>query len=387
MVDVASIAELIDGVAGAVSPIVGSSNPFNLAADPDSDLPVVRQLQQVQRGVCDAWASNPGGIAGQDLGVNSYMASACGDYLNDKGTPVPSPPTDPNFSGGQCPGVGYTVVVEVKDRVRNFPSDPWTERTLYSTPQSRVGAIGGVIRKFNSAQGAFQVALVSNSGATETFVGLGWDDNSPTYEFIQAKVASIVRNDGLPDDCGDRPNFPGSPIGSPINQPGVPGNPWLKEPWRILPPYRDGDDNWHIPVEFPGLPPIEVLPPSLSPTGGLNGGNDGSAPGNFGDPYDPDEGGNPEEFDADLWGVRVECFEISNLGQIVGVNPVLSPRILGNIVFWSETPVGMYAYPPIQIRSASQLVQVPNLARGVRAVGYQKLPLTNWIITPIFRQE
>nr|CRY96817.1 hypothetical protein [uncultured prokaryote] len=154
--------------------------------------------------------------------------------------PLPAPPTGaPPFSGGQCPGVQYTVAGNV-DYVPFDPSSETTSTTFLSSfrygPISYIGddgsptSTGGLIRDFDFRGNPRETPLAGSSEAGT------W---TPTQ-------LNITRDDGLPDDCGDPPPGPVPPR-QPITQP--PRSPAI--------PTEDDDGNPGPPIFFePRIGPI-----------------------------------------------------------------------------------------------------------------------------------
>lgn len=121
----------------------------------------------------------------------------------------PPPSSDPPFSGGQCAGVAYDVTVFYEVRSNGVVIDTDT-RTLRPN-----GEILGVVPVLdNTPPGtSYQIQLRVNpdtNGGNSFFnvsAGSGGDNYTAT-----ASIVSIVRVDGLPDDCGQ-------PLPEPTNPP------------------------------------------------------------------------------------------------------------------------------------------------------------------------
>lgn len=160
------------------------------------------------------------------------VARKSSDQICNKSTPTPEyqlPPTPP--SEGQCEGVSYYVKVR-------YQTDGDIPRI---TPPSGNGVIiaGKIESTIVYPDG--RAGVLSTGGVFTQFVSFG----NPAL-VLYFEIESVIRVDGLPDDCGS-----GEPIVEPI-----------EEYDDVIDdvPFDDEDGN---PVNFPDLP-IKWFPPCIS---------------------------------------------------------------------------------------------------------------------------
>lgn len=173
---------------------------------------------------CNLWEQFP---AWMTQNANPQTAFLRGFY-NSMCSPIqpPVPPPDVSFVGGQCPGVEYDVTVNffttnigtcvitsqgnVVKRVTGpiqgieFVPNP----NVTSTSTCRSGSDEDVVLGdwYVIGQNGQQVGIIN---------GYRWIQNPNQSPLSGATIVTIVRVDGLPDDCGDPPlgyppNFPTS---------------------------------------------------------------------------------------------------------------------------------------------------------------------------------
>jgi hypothetical protein len=187
-------------------------------------------------------------VQGEDLiALGNSVRQARGLVCGEPAPALPPPP----FTGGQCPGVDYTVV---------------TETVVNGSGQGQVTTIGpgpvdaGTERREDET-GTFAFVEFSgpwsggsNPGNEFTrILGSASDPNT-----VSLNVISVTRNDGLPDDCGD------PSIGPPTYEPGdyttnptityddpAGGSPITINPdVTVTPVYIDGDGLINVPIIF-----------------------------------------------------------------------------------------------------------------------------------------
>lgn len=108
-----------------------------------------------------------------------------------------STPYTPPFSGGQCP-VLYNVRVSFVEISNGNRIPPYTAATVQAPVRS--------ITAFNNVNGSSGIRITTDSGTASVSGNAG---------FYRDYEATLVRADGLPDDCGDIPNpNPSPPISS-----------------------------------------------------------------------------------------------------------------------------------------------------------------------------
>jgi len=296
--------------------------------------------------------------------------------------PLPPPP----FAGGQC-SVGYTVTVVYSD-IRNG-----TPRAFDAT-RNVVGPILG-LGPFSASDGDLSI-LRPQGNVPLGLVSIPFPCSEFPENFTDCKavISSIVRNDGLPDDCGDPgPDIPDepAPINVDIDVTYGPNNEFnITVPVVLAPVFINAKGELNIPVTvkvspnfnitgnleiFPGFEfspsfprgddggPI-TEPPPQNPTG----------PGT-GDPEEPEE--EPEE-EPLIIGVLVAAVaqsepRPSEIDQVSGPS-IFAPRLatarfgklIANQIFWSEDiPVkGLRSYVPCPFQFGADTVVV-NAERGV----------------------
>lgn len=130
--------------------------------------------------------------------VTRTLNAACSDFA------PPPPPPPPPFTGGQCPGVDYTLVVDCLATDRGDPEQ--IPRTI------NLVTVKGVINAldYTSTSGGqlIDVEIYRNGSAVPQIqrwnLGSGWSVVEGTVEY------ALNRKDGQPDTCGD-PEAPGYP--------------------------------------------------------------------------------------------------------------------------------------------------------------------------------
>lgn len=106
-------------------------------------------------------------------------------------TPGPEPNPVP-FAGGQCPGVIYDVF--------GTTTSETLTGTLPFTNNWSASAIVGPVSRRRIVQGTSDLAqIVGQNGQIVTVDSV----NTEFRRFTSFEITSIVRQDGLPDDCGD----------------------------------------------------------------------------------------------------------------------------------------------------------------------------------------
>ena len=112
----------------------------------------------------------------------------------------PPPLPDPPFVGGQCPGVLYIVSVQWASADANGNIFPGTEVNYTSPPiLGRITLIGSGVNPTNPNR--IQYLIKYNNGTQEVRFG-NVDTTGPVKQLVVLN-SSIVRQDGLPDLCGD----------------------------------------------------------------------------------------------------------------------------------------------------------------------------------------
>lgn len=185
--------------------------PFSELNEPEPSIGrnAGRQVARAARDfVCSIYRNTPGAIwrtpiSELDEFARGLFDSACAESPSGL-PPAPQPP----FTGGQCPGVLYNVVIRVED--------PGNRNFVDQYGVAHPGPIGGVSRVFGALYGdiAPGVTLYTsmevriNNTVVRTYGGM--------TSLTSVQIVSINRIDGQPDTCGDPPReFPDPPVNTP----------------------------------------------------------------------------------------------------------------------------------------------------------------------------
>jgi hypothetical protein len=273
----------IDTLIDAVKPLF--NDVYDRAADypgfiqsSEPRSPIFDAARSVARLNCRLWAASD--KSNYSVRANAGNAELCGPYLDDLGENPDSGDLALPFEGGQCAGAGYFVTVQY------FTVN--TDGSNAATPTTIVGA-GGVSGfpgpidglRVDGAPGNLQLFLVAANGDN-----LLASSSAPQGGFREARITSVERAGGLPDNCGNPnpiirpPNTvtPTAPIipRITVNLPGV-GDVEVEVSVNV-----DGSPKVCIPI-LGACEDIEINPPDADPDGG--GGGGGGAP-----PLDPEIG-------------------------------------------------------------------------------------------------
>lgn len=316
--------------------------------------------QAVARHACRRYSD---GSAGIDSSKAAAYEKACRPYLNDIAYDSP-PSIGKPFSGGQCYGVQYRVTTA-------FTSPPIGEQTNEQLVSARVlGTYRGDRQPNQLIPVGLELQGAPDGPITRLNVASLSDDSVSTF-----RIQSIVREDGLPDNCGDP---------APVVKPPVP--PPTPTP-RIIPIViaPDVNINTDVVVNIDGTIDVDIGtgPIKIDPfgdkdgTGGGDGGGDGGAPGGAeGGPVLP--GGNggfggDDELGPPPAGQRWVgvCMAITARPDGFGVvksNTVdkVYPIVVGNVRLICEAMGTEIVNTPVPIRSDRVCLWEP--ARGVRVV-------------------
>lgn len=176
-----------------VDPAVASTLGQFVAADPANIPRILRPYQAGWQRACDIFAAT-GAIGDAVGGAGILFDPACRDYLGDD-MPEYSEPQPP-FTGGQCAGVAYDITISFNSPGTNGnPRQTSTVRRI--APITFIGEVGGT---FFTGGRAWSTLVSNPFGPGQVSSGFYPSGSSPS-----PSVVSIVRVDGLPDDCGDPP--------------------------------------------------------------------------------------------------------------------------------------------------------------------------------------
>ena len=350
-------------------------------AGPRPQNPVGGAYHDYTRWVCDSYANVPdwaktAATVGGAPNMGLAMDIICGQYLGQN-----MPQATVPFTGGQCPGVMYRVVVGRRANIAPPSAD---------IPYDVVGPVRGIRTATivpspgnDVLQGWLQHGQGQEVNLGGMFFKLNGQDNNPQW-----LIVSVTRLDGLPDNCGNPPAeprpVPGVPT-APTSPPGggqppiwdEPGGGPIFRPGPIQTPYG--------PIEFPPIDPFDP------------GGGDDDDP--FDDPPPPpppppgDQGEEGEEEEAEDDSPASACAPAGKV--LVG----LKFRIVQTPPYAREFAPGVYrAVAYIYMGGDDGLDQdyAGSMLRDGQFVFAEKENLTCWrvdanvgfklIVTPFYRE-
>ena len=362
---------------------------------------------QAGAAACDAYSADPSpgdGIPGLD----SMMHTMCSGYwaATDDIPPLHSVP----FQGGQC-AVRYQVSYESKFNSTDIRCDPSDPSTSFYCDREFDGTVGNIL-------GPIQAPVFAQAGdgtgswkwygvnATQTGssnrIATGSSSGTGVDGFYTLVSSSIVREDGLSDNCGNI-----APVPRPSPNPSGPGR-W-GEPLVVIQPITN------IPVTVIPIVPIVNIDASINlnvniggitidlfgdgngggggggggtpPTGG--GGAGGGTPIVGGGPGAPGEETFPDPPEGKEWiGCVLEVEIPEAYGKIVGTAPAeILPRTIGNarlVYETSDLSFDGFTAPNHPIREAA--FTLIRQHKGLKVVGvYVNIPEdVTILITPIY---
>lgn len=245
---------------------------------------------------CRRYADNPDEYSGRR---QARVERACRPYLDslDYGE---GPQIDLPFRGGQCAGVTYVV--------------NWTETQYFAGDCSTL--VGNPSVGFRGPIGP-----VFYTGAAPCPAAKGLQAFLPTGDGpqiiggagggVSITINSIVREDGLPDDCGNPVPEIRPPIPPPT--PGPPREPFVRPPDVDIDIDVEVNPDLTIDIDF-GTGPVTIDPFGDGGDGGGDGGG-GAPPGDVGDPGSPEDTGEGGDADGEapegsvLTGLRIDFVE------------------------------------------------------------------------------
>lgn len=271
----------------------------------------------------------------------------------------PVPPPDPEFTGGQCEGVLYTVNVSYRG------SNNQIQTTL---TQSFRGPVRGLFprppNEFNS------VAVFLESGFPSQ-IPVQMFNTSPANANT-GQITAITRQGGLPDNCGSPPPVypPPTSISRDVDVTYNIDNGdevTVTVPFVFAPITVDLNGNFRIPVtfDFGGNQFSASFPLDLSFPVTINfpGLNPGDGQGIEGEPPDgPGETFPPATPDQKIIGVVVTATEIDDLAassyQLPQLTPIYVPR-LGSVKFVYSLGGATFFSSDIDVKDRRTFIECP----------------------------
>ena len=372
-------------------------------------------------------------VLGTNVNPPNFAAIASGLIC---GNPTALPPADnPNFSGGQCNCIRYSVSATLNVSDRNADDSP-RQRTLTSTIDVW-GEVAGVnVNRVPAGEESVQLNLVVRSRGNANLVSCGSvqdviSASTGAFRLDSATVSgiSVSRLDGQPDNCGNptpvvREPKPLPPTGLPainvdfefspnINLPDVTVN--VAGNVVLFQPRLDIDANIRVPIQI--NTDINVGGVNLSFNGEVDlstgdvvfdfsGGNTNVFnPGNgccddfydydedppeYPDDLPPEPEPNPDDEKQIIYGVLVTVLEVKSkrTTQIAqGQNPVIYAPAAGYVNFYCEVGTNNTGgwTEDIPVKNARQLIRCPwdEGATDVKGTPQQG---NVWQLTPIYKK-
>ena len=158
------------------------NNAFSLAADLQDRtvlggpiVPIQRQIAEGLSGLADVFCNRP----------------------------PTTPPPQPQFTGGQCPGTRYRVVID-------YTNSDGIGQQIDPTEEGPIGDVGVGLNRFD----IYTITFSTGTGPFSQSIGGSPPQTEPTIDSVNP-----IAVDG-PDDCGDPP--PPTPPIPPVIPPGIP---------------------------------------------------------------------------------------------------------------------------------------------------------------------
>mgnify|MGYP003563682274 CR=1 FL=1 len=341
-----------------------------VAADPATLNPVERGIRAGVRQYCRGAANLPFGHYTLGPAHGATGSYVCAPYHDEQGNDPGQPPQPPPFTGGQCP-VTYNVTYRLVSDDGNSPGDG----SFASCPNT----LGPISTQIREVSGLVFGGIVDGGGVERCSRALSASVSNPRVE-----IQSVVRVDGLPDDCGDPPGTPATPpiVGDPYPW-GVPE----VEPLTGVPTFVDEPtsgpegitiniDGGDINIPFSGDP--GAIPPPRPEDGPLaegmpQPGGTGAGGEDFGDP--------PDGF---VWvGARWELDNVpEGFGLIAGtLGNAVYPRVLGNIRLRLSAVEGGAQFPTDDIRLDVERGAILRPSAGFKVLGTYSNVIAGLVLT------
>lgn len=216
-------------------------------ADPNPNRPIQNATGQFGQKVCDAISNNPGLYAPTIL--QWPLKAVCQPYWDDQG--YDAPVVDVPFTGGQCAGVAYTVTWSITETLCSSGpvNRPQPNRTV-------IGPIARAKTEINPGSNPTVEFRFGTAGSTLPIQGSG-SYIDPCFADVTSALDwgtfVAVRQDGLPDTCGDPPGdvVPGpnpAPDPGPLPPDTGPSFDIRGNPIFVLPPTLEVSPDFNIDV-------------------------------------------------------------------------------------------------------------------------------------------
>lgn len=314
------------------------------------------------------------GIADAANAFNLAICNSVDDAQDDLDDLTP-------FTGGQCPGVGYRVVVDFQFTDIDNPGSVFNSQvdTQFQNPGNRQGPITNIA--FKTFTDSINLCITDQGGAREVCTWSSFP-TTPGNTFRPTNITGIsfTREDGQPDDCGDPPPVYPEPGPIIINPPNITfddddGNPFTVPITLIFAPVVvRANANISIPLKidvgdikltgnfdlFPNTK-IELFPDLVINRPGTPDQPDLTDPetGTDGQPEAEDENDSRDPIIAVV--VRSQKDGFTRASEVAQDSlPVLFAPRLGNVSFFVTTG-GLSAWtPPQPIQFTSQHLPCPS---------------------------
>lgn len=301
----------------AVGENVGDGAEFIRDQAGEASTALGRSVRAATRSMCASVSRGANWVLDLSPGGFQGTVDLCSPFWEDNNSGPPSLESDPpEFTGGQCPGVAYTVTWSITETLCS--SGP------VNRPQPSQTVIGPVARartEINPGSNPTVEFRFGTAGGTLPIQGSG-SYVSPCFADVTSALDwgnfTVTRQDGLPDDCGNPPSPPPvlTPNPNPLPDPGYgPGEePYADPSGKPVIPLPPISDPFGRPINLPDIRLPDLGDPL--PFGDESG---PGGPGVAGDPVDTGVGDEAEGSEPGkvLVGVQVSLTQIPSYARVV----------------------------------------------------------------------